>query len=109
MADIMVVFVARIITSTAHRATVDLNRWHHAIHQVTGDIALRFNKATAADLDRWAKLLRKVAEEMEAVVSYTTPAEPATPPDDARRKANVRTQRYRERLRNVRFRGLSGE
>jgi hypothetical protein len=46
---------------------VDLNGWHHAIHQITGDIALRFNGATAADLERWAKLLREVAEEMEAV------------------------------------------
>ena len=27
----------------------DLNNWHHAIHQVTGDMALRFNKATVAD------------------------------------------------------------
>ena len=34
---------------------------------ITGDIALRFNGATAADLEHWAKLLREVAEEMEAV------------------------------------------
>ena len=27
-------------------------------------MALRFNKATAADLERWAKMLREVAEEM---------------------------------------------
>jgi hypothetical protein len=45
----------------------DLNKWHHTIHEVTGDMALRFNKATAADLERWAKMLREVAEEMEAV------------------------------------------
>jgi hypothetical protein len=45
----------------------DLNKWHHAVHQVTGDMALRFNKATAADLERWAKALREVADEMEAV------------------------------------------
>ena len=64
---LMVVFVARIITTTAQRAAVDLNGWHHAIHQITGDIALRFNGATAADLEHWAKLLREVAEEMEAV------------------------------------------
>ena len=44
--------------------TFDLNRWHHAIHEVTGDMALRFNKATAADLERWAKMLRAVAGEM---------------------------------------------
>lgn len=46
---------------------IDLNRWHHAVHQVTGSMALRFNKATAADLQRWAEMLRAVAEEMEAV------------------------------------------
>ena len=42
----------------------DLNEWHHVIHLVTGDMALRFNNATAADLKRWAKMLRVVAEEM---------------------------------------------
>ena len=46
--------------------TIDLNAWHHAIHQVTGNMALRFNRATPADLERWAEMLRKVAEEMEA-------------------------------------------
>jgi hypothetical protein len=30
----------------------DLNKWHRTIHQVTGDVALRFNRATAADLAR---------------------------------------------------------
>jgi hypothetical protein len=45
----------------------DLNKWHHAVHQVTGSMASHFNKATAADLERWAKMLREVAEEMEAV------------------------------------------
>ena len=44
--------------------TADLNGWHHAVHQVTGDMALRFNKATAADLERWAKILQKVAKGM---------------------------------------------
>jgi hypothetical protein len=29
---------------------IDLNAWHHAIHPVTGDTALLFNRATAADL-----------------------------------------------------------
>jgi hypothetical protein len=43
---------------------IDLNSWHRAVHQVTGDMALRFNRATPADLERWAKTLRKVAEEM---------------------------------------------
>ena len=45
---------------------IDLNKWHHAIHQVSGDMALRFNKATAADLKRWARILRDIANEMEA-------------------------------------------
>lgn len=52
------------IPAAAHR--VDLNKWHHVIHQVTGEMALRFNRATAADLERWAKILREVAEEMAA-------------------------------------------
>jgi len=44
---------------------IDLNRWHHALHQVTGGIALRFNKATPADLEEWAEALHAVAGEME--------------------------------------------
>jgi len=45
---------------------IDLNKWHHAIHQVSGDMALRFNKATVADLTRWVKMLSELAQEMEA-------------------------------------------
>jgi hypothetical protein len=44
---------------------IDLNRWYRAIHQATGSMALLFNRATAADLERWARLLRAVADEME--------------------------------------------
>ena len=51
----------------------DLNAWHHAIHQVTGDMALRFNKATAADLERWAEILQEVAEEMVATSKAIEP------------------------------------
>jgi hypothetical protein len=47
----------------------DLNAWHHGIHQVTGAMALRFNRATAADLQRWAEMLRVVAAEMDAAVA----------------------------------------
>jgi hypothetical protein len=47
--------------------TIDLNLWHRAIHQVTGAMALRFNGATPADLERWARMLREVAVGMEAV------------------------------------------
>ena len=43
----------------------NLNKWHRALHQVTGDMALSFNKATAEDLNRWAEMLRTVAEEMQ--------------------------------------------
>ena len=47
---------------------IDLNRWHHAIHLVTGDMAVRFNGAGAADLKRWAKMLRDIADEMESAI-----------------------------------------
>ena len=48
---------------------IDLNRWHHAIHLVTGDMAVRFNGASAADLKRWAKMLRDIADKMESADS----------------------------------------
>jgi hypothetical protein len=44
---------------------IDLNVWHHAIHQVTGDMALRFNTATIADLQRWIRKLWAIADEMQ--------------------------------------------
>ena len=44
----------------------DLNKWHHALHLVTGSMALHFNRATAADLERWANALREVVDEMDA-------------------------------------------
>jgi hypothetical protein len=50
---------------SARAKVIDLNAWHHAIHQVTGDMALRFNRATPADLRRWASMLQKVVEEMQ--------------------------------------------
>ena len=40
-----------VMASPIARRRGDLNEWHHTLHQVTGDMALRFNKATAADLD----------------------------------------------------------
>jgi hypothetical protein len=42
-----------------------MDRWLHAIHQVTGGMALRFTKATAADIQHWAGMLRATAAEME--------------------------------------------
>jgi endogenous inhibitor of DNA gyrase (YacG/DUF329 family) len=56
---------------------IDLNRWHYAIHQVTGDMALQFNRAAASDLERWAKELRTVADEMEATAIKAREAEDA--------------------------------
>ena len=56
--------------------TIDLNKWHHDVHQVSRGMALKFNKATAADLERWAKALRGIASEMEAVCEDEM-AEPA--------------------------------
>ena len=48
----------------------DLNIWHHALHQVTGAMALRWCRATAWDLQRWAAELRAVAAAMEAAADY---------------------------------------
>lgn len=47
---------------------IDLNRWHHAIHLVTGDMAVRLNGAGATDLKRWAKMLREIADEMQSAI-----------------------------------------
>jgi hypothetical protein len=49
---------------------IDLNRWHHAVHQVSGSMALRFNKATPEDLRQWAAALRLVADEMETAADW---------------------------------------
>lgn len=40
---------------------IDLNRLHHALHQVTGDMAIKFNRATPADLELWIRTLRVIA------------------------------------------------
>jgi hypothetical protein len=45
---------------------IDLNHWHHAIHQITGGMAVTFNRGTAEDLAKRAGMLRVVAKEMEA-------------------------------------------
>jgi hypothetical protein len=58
-------------TSLPTFPVIDLNVWHHAIHQVTGDMAFHFNRATPADLQRWAKKLRTVADEMESASNCT--------------------------------------
>lgn len=51
----------------------DLNIWHHALHQVTGAMALRWCRATAWDLRRWAAELRAVAAAMEAAADHQQP------------------------------------
>jgi endogenous inhibitor of DNA gyrase (YacG/DUF329 family) len=45
---------------------IDLNSWHRGLHMITGAMALRFNRATPADLEKWAKALKAIAGEMEA-------------------------------------------
>jgi type II secretory pathway component PulC len=56
---------------------IDLNRLHHAVHQITGDMALRWNKADARDLERWARVLRTIAQAMDVLATR------AGKPDDA--------------------------
>jgi hypothetical protein len=64
-------------------AVLDLNKWHRALHQVTGDMALNFNRASTADLARWAEALRKIVAEMAAAIEVTYPA--LSQPDDGLR------------------------
>lgn len=59
----------------ANTDAIDLNAFHHAIHQVTGGMALKFTRAAAADLRGWAEALRTVAGEMEAAAEVQ-PVEP---------------------------------
>jgi hypothetical protein len=47
-----------------------LNKWHHAVHQVTGDMAVLFNRATTDDLKRWAEMLRTIADEMDRSTGF---------------------------------------
>ena len=55
---------------------IDLNPLHHAAHQITGDMAIRFNRATAVDLERWAAQLRALADRMAATAAAATSKEP---------------------------------
>jgi hypothetical protein len=45
---------------------INLLLWHRGLHLVTGSMALKFNRATPADLTEWAKVLKVIAAEMEA-------------------------------------------
>jgi hypothetical protein len=60
--------------SAVPHAVLDLNKWHRALHQVTGDMALNFNRASTADLARWAEALREIVAEMAAAIEVTYPA-----------------------------------
>jgi hypothetical protein len=40
---------------------INLLGWHRGLHMVTGSI---FNRATPADLEKWAGMLREIAAEM---------------------------------------------
>ena len=57
--------------NAAPGTVIDLNGWHRTLHQVTGEMALKFNGATTADLARWAAALRAVAEDMAAPCNQT--------------------------------------
>jgi hypothetical protein len=46
---------------------INLLAWHRGLHLITGGMALRFNRATPADLAKWAGMLKVIAAETEAV------------------------------------------
>jgi hypothetical protein len=52
---------------------IDLNGWHHALHQVTGAMALRWCRATHGDLAKWAQELRAVADAMAQAADGAEP------------------------------------
>jgi hypothetical protein len=45
----------------------DLNKWHRILHQVTGDMALNFNKAAGDDLVRWSHRSGSLARYADAL------------------------------------------
>jgi hypothetical protein len=58
------------MSSSVRTSGPDLNKWHHAVHQVTGDMAVLFNRATIDDLKRWAEMLRTIADEMDRFAGF---------------------------------------
>jgi hypothetical protein len=52
-------------------------KWHEAIHEVTGSMALRWCRASAGELVDWAQQLRAVATAMETAAPSWTPVERA--------------------------------
>lgn len=77
----------------------DLNVWHHSLHKITGSMALKFNRAAAADLQRWAEALRTVAGEMEAVAEGGVAAVPRD--EEGHVMSDDETDRYREALERI--------
>jgi hypothetical protein len=61
---------------------IDLNAWHHALHQVTGTMALRWCKATPEDLRQWARELRAVAVAMDSTAAPSAAQAVADPVPD---------------------------
>ena len=55
---------------------IHLTKLHRAVHQVSGSMALKFNRATVADLRHWAEALQAVADEMKVAADcrYTSAA-----------------------------------
>ena len=45
---------------------IDLHAWHHALHQITGTMALRWYRCTADDLLVWSHELHAIAAAMES-------------------------------------------
>jgi hypothetical protein len=44
---------------------IDLDIWHHALHEITGSMALHWCRATPDELRAWSAALAAVAAEME--------------------------------------------
>jgi hypothetical protein len=63
---------------------INLLGWHRGLHMITGSMALKFNRATPADLAEWARALKVIAAEMERVA---TPVRPY--PDAEKLRAQV--------------------
>ena len=45
---------------------MSLHKWHHDIHQVTGEMAKKWTEASRSLFMKWAIQLRTIADEMDA-------------------------------------------
>ena len=57
---------------------ISLTAWHRALHEVTGDMALRWCRATPSDLVDWARELHAIAQAMEASAAGGQPTQSAS-------------------------------